>query len=164
MWMWSHGWDGWRRCEARHRDAAVPVNPTQEFSSVCTAGCQFGVLSTFVIWCLEKSETVMQDTKKPGNYPAQVVGPSVVQLQGPVYFLSHFCCLKWDVRGSQYVDKSADFGALLGISFLCLYLLAVWTWAGYLSILIWISLLVQQDNNVAMRRKGINITKRVPSI
>lgn len=60
----------------------------------------------------------MQDTKKPGNYPAQVVGPAVVQPQGPVYFLGHFCCLKWDVRSGQYVDKSADFGASLGISFL----------------------------------------------
>lgn len=102
--------------------------------------------------------------KEAWKLPSSSCWVTVVQLQGPVYFLSHFCCLKWDVRGSQYVDKSADFGALLGISFLCLYLVAVWTWAGYLSILIWISLLVQQDNNVAMRRKGINITKRVPSI
>lgn len=64
----------------------------------------------------------MQDTKKPGHYPVQVVGPAVAQLHGPVYFLGHFCCLDWDVRGSQYVDKSADFGVLLGISFLYLLL------------------------------------------
>lgn len=95
----------------------------------------------------------MQDMKNPGNYPAQVVGPAVAQLHGPVYFLGHFCCLAWDVRGSQYVDKNADFAVSLGIRFLCLLLGSCANLGRLLKHSDRISLLVQQDNNEEERNQ-----------